>query len=282
VSTSEIGKDFLNHYGTKGMKWGVRRAAKKVAKADKKWEKSINSVSTFVAVNNRAADLANNIDVPRINNSKKYRDVDFNVDSPLRRAYYKDHEDAFNKRIVQAANEIIGTNPSGTKKIHIDIETGVTSLVDVEHARFTAPTLKFDSTGHIVAFVVEDVLEQTTLVGLEFLEHYGTKGMKWGVRKRRNESKRARTFGGSGKKAKDPLESLSDKELQQIVTRMNLEQNYKRLTQPKQSNTLKKVLATGATINGVIAFANSPAGKAIKAGLSKTIDTSSAISTIGR
>lgn len=30
----------------------------------------------------------------------------------------------------------------------------------------------------------------------DFLEHFGVKGMRWGTRKRRNESARARFFGG--------------------------------------------------------------------------------------
>lgn len=289
MSTADIGKEFLEHYGVKGQKWGVRRAAKKTARADKKWEKNINSVSTFVAVHNRAAQLANDIDIGRINNKPKYKNVDFNDDSPLRRAYYKEHEDAFNKRIVQAANEIIGTNPSGTKKIHIDIKTGVTSLVDVEHADFSAPKLKFDSMGHIVSFEVDDILKQSSVdTGLDFLEHYGVKGQKWGVRKRRNESARKKSFGGSKKRKtqENPLKNISDRELQQIVNRMNMEQQYARLTTPKQSSNIKKILAAGATLNSAIAFGRSPAGRMISSSLgdsaSRLVNTSKAVSSIGR
>ncbi len=76
----------------------------------------------------------------------------------------------------------------------------------------------------------------------DFLEHYGVKGMKWGVRKRvSNAVTKAR--GGpklpdsadaaeakvSKKKAKNNVGSLSNKELQALVTRMNLEQQYSRL-----------------------------------------------------
>lgn len=90
----------------------------------------------------------------------------------------------------------------------------------------------------------------------EILEHYGVKGMKWGVRKDQSSSSgptavetktikgHVITTGGKGhepsedalnaaigkqKAKKSGLASLSNKELQAVVTRMNLEQQYSRL-----------------------------------------------------
>ena len=90
----------------------------------------------------------------------------------------------------------------------------------------------------------------------EILAHYGVKGMKWGVRKDSSPSSgptevttraikgRVITTGGKGhapsddalkaavgkqKAKKSGLASLSNKELQAVVTRMNLEQQYSRL-----------------------------------------------------
>jgi hypothetical protein len=91
----------------------------------------------------------------------------------------------------------------------------------------------------------------------DFLEHYGTKGMKWGVRKSRSVStgpspvqldarpgQRVTAKGGgghsahpdaiaavtAGQKAKrSSTDTLSTQELQQLVTRMNLEQQYSKL-----------------------------------------------------
>lgn len=84
------------------------------------------------------------------------------------------------------------------------------------------------------------------------LEHYGIKGMKWGVRKngptdvvvKATPGKRVRTKGGKfhepsedairaavakQKARKSKVDSLSNKELQDLVQRMNLEQQYNRL-----------------------------------------------------
>lgn len=70
----------------------------------------------------------------------------------------------------------------------------------------------------------------------EFLDHHGVRGMKWGVRKRRNESKRSRTFGSKGKKPVDPLKDMSDKDLREILNRMQMEQQYRSLTTSRRKN----------------------------------------------
>lgn len=89
------------------------------------------------------------------------------------------------------------------------------------------------------------------------LAHYGVKGMRWGVRRsskptgpeditlktvpgkrvsaqggrRHPASEDARTVAVYKQKArKSTVDSLSNKELQALVNRMNLEQNYSRLT----------------------------------------------------
>lgn len=113
----------------------------------------------------------------------------------------------------------------------------------------------------------------------EYLEHFGVKGMKWGQRK----SDRSTSTADSSDDAKiareaavtaktKGLSALSNKELQTLVTRMNLEQQYSTLN-GNQSNIkkikngqdkVKTVLAVGTTVNEVIKFVNSPAGKAVK------------------
>jgi len=74
------------------------------------------------------------------------------------------------------------------------------------------------------------------------LAHYGIRGMRWGVRGagRRGskpaastDSVRAKTYKQKVKKGK--TDALSTKELQELVARMNLEQQYSRLSPSKKA-----------------------------------------------
>lgn len=71
----------------------------------------------------------------------------------------------------------------------------------------------------------------------DFLEHIGVKGMKWGVRRKDRpvvivhpsaDANRAHTLANKARQT-GGIHSLSNKELQDLVTRMNLEQQYSRL-----------------------------------------------------
>lgn len=88
----------------------------------------------------------------------------------------------------------------------------------------------------------------------EYLIHYGVKGMKWGVRKKRNS-----------------ISGMSDAELQKKINRMNLENQYKNLTSKKKpkSNKGKKTLIGGIAV-GVISPLLISNGKKIIAPLINT------------
>jgi hypothetical protein len=53
----------------------------------------------------------------------------------------------------------------------------------------------------------------------EFLEHYGVKGMKWGIRKSRGSRKGKKT-------ARQTAKTLTNKELKKRVDRLNMEKQY--------------------------------------------------------
>lgn len=83
--------------------------------------------------------------------------------------------------------------------------------------------------------------------GKAFLEHYGVKGQRWGVRRtqstldkaagRQSDSGGSSKSGGgkgsdSGKNSRNPKKSvydMSDKELKDVVNRMNMEQQFAKM-----------------------------------------------------
>lgn len=137
-------------------------------------------------------------------------------------------------------------------------------------------------------------------VSVRSLAHHGVKGMKWGVTRTDPSS-----GGGSSTPASSPTpqrkaaplsadvkaavnaqrkiaaggtQTLSNQELQGLLTRMNLERQYRSLTtappmSPQKSaieqghDQVKKVLAIGETIEKINKFSKSPTGQVIKKGV---------------
>ena len=95
----------------------------------------------------------------------------------------------------------------------------------------------------------------------DFLEHYGKKGMKWGRRKVRTSSDYKKTAHLRNRKTSE----LSNKQLQSVNNRINLEANYRRLNPGKLAvghQMVKSMLAGAGTAVSIYALVNSPAGKA--------------------
>lgn len=127
---------------------------------------------------------------------------------------------------------------------------------------------------------------------LDHLEHYGVKGMRWGVRRRNRQKGISKSPEHQKREAIERkvktkgVQSLSNRELSDFNRRIDLERNFDRLTKndpivKKGHDKAKALLAAGVTINGLIAFANSPAGKHtkqfIEAGIRKAKHRTSAI-----
>lgn len=121
---------------------------------------------------------------------------------------------------------------------------------------------------------------------LSSLAHFGVKGMKWGVRRTPAQLDSASSDVVEVTAAKAKISSnrgstapLSNKELQSVVTRMNLEQQYSRLTTtPSTAAKIKKgakavggaatgALAIGVTVNRAMQFAASPAGRVLSSAI---------------
>lgn len=324
---SDVLTAFFEHHGVKGMKWGVRKdrghegeraTSKKIAKLDKKFEKA--SSAKYFAVYNKMAEKMNSGEIDRINNDPRFKDRDMNDwESPTTKAYFKEYSDTATKILNEASSEILGTNASGTKKWEWNYDVAenampTASIVDVEkkvkHADSGSTPVKitWNAKGISKIDIPESDLEQTDSVEA-FFEHYGVKGMKWGVIRDRvtaastpagkvvvNQKKpggRVEVSGGHGftiqpdaAKAKaaaqvaknSGLDALSTPELQALVTRMNLEQQYSTLVSKSKGNSLEKgqkqiktILGVGKTYNEVQNFLNTPGGKIIKDGLNAAV-----------
>lgn len=108
------------------------------------------------------------------------------------------------------------------------------------------------------------------------LAHFGVKGQKWGVRRARPSlpgSQDAQRASEVKSKVKvGGTKALTNKEMQDLITRMNLEQQFARLNPgklQKGTQVAADILRIGNTVNQVVSFINSPAGKVIKDALTK-------------
>lgn len=78
----------------------------------------------------------------------------------------------------------------------------------------------------------------------EVIEHFGIKGMRWGSRKAASTSvaseDASRHAVNVGRVKTGGTKALSTKDLQDLVTRMNLEQQYARLKSPSKGSVVAK------------------------------------------
>lgn len=114
--------------------------------------------------------------------------------------------------------------------------------------------------------------EDGAAVTAQILQHFGIKGQKWGVRRSREELARVNPSEDSARveKAKAKVvggntAALSNKELQDVVTRMNLEQQFSRLNAGTQSAGKKfaKEILVNVAKQQVTTLASKAATKAV-------------------
>lgn len=114
----------------------------------------------------------------------------------------------------------------------------------------------------------------------EFLAHYGVPGMKWGKRNNKSANKEPASSDAKktaeliGRKKTSGTSALSNKELQTVIQRKQLEQQYAQLNPGKiaqGNNKAKTILGVVGTVSAVVALGSSPLGKIVKTGVTNAI-----------
>lgn len=285
-------EEALEHFGIKGMRWGIRKDRRSSSgssgskeksydmKAQRAWARTASDTRAYIKVYNRTADRMNNGLIEEINNRHKGKLKGDDTDPKDYDAYLKDYRSTFDKVANEELAKQLGgstTSPSGEQsvKIKFDTDTGFFDIVPtgkwkesplgkaqtydedgnkIEHSGATDfPMFKaelfFDEDGYITSLeIVETEIKQTGVYPTieEALQHYGVKGMRWGIRKDRRSADAKSVASLRKKKASQ----LSNAELQAVAKRIRLEQDYERLNPSLASrgkSALGKILRDAAT-----------------------------------
>ena len=281
----------LEHYGVKGMKWGVRkdrssgRSEKAKAKRDLKdtrkdtrWEEKRQSIGYGTGWSSRRSHAVAKKavktmkpELKAINKSPEFRTRKARADIRQDRGYMKGRNatsiaykkavsELYMKHVRAAAATELQVSPSGKWKESLFQGSNywgveVEKVEEAKHEESADPALNFkvrpieDEDGYIVDFEpVEDSADQSDVshlldeTGGDSLEHYGVKGMKWGIRKdrsskssgtkkksSRSEARTKKKRAAAATKAASNPKNMSNDELRKQNERMRLEQEYKRL-----------------------------------------------------
>lgn len=225
TTKQEIGLEFIEHHGIKGMHWGIRRqekldwggrkarAERQAKKADKKLVKADASVvKRFNDPQQHARfkiDLHNEVNervnahIARINNKPAYvKAADagtFHDDNhPTTKKYHQEIQDSYVRELNILASTL--KSPSGNIKFSVkdnpddflgfSVEMHDSRVKHADTNNFRVEYVK-DAKGLVTGLkLVKDSMQQAEEFITKFLEHHGVKGMQWGVRREELRSSR--------------------------------------------------------------------------------------------
>ena len=307
----EVGADFIQHYGVKGMKWGVRRDLKKLRTSkeredylnekDKKWIEKVNTKPKIAQVSRRTQARFRREVLKPLNQQYSWKDQTFSPSkkrayearvkegmqdileqeifrahkySPTRTkevAFEPQRDGTYKAVIVQRSNAKLAKQ--GNSIVKSDARRARAEARAAERARKAAAKhadepedldelyddffmiLEVDENGMItdIRNPAGDDLAQAEEVE-SFLQHYGTKGMRWGVRKDRSTGRRvgsptagtskarrqSATKPGTKKSPPKKASEFSDDELNALIKRMELEKRYSTLKAERRIAEMSK------------------------------------------
>ena len=230
----ETGADFLEHYGVKGMKWGVRRSVTghiknrpTAARGDRTqvgWDDAQPTKERQKAYEDTYRAAARNIryGTRTLNRDPRFAGQNFRKDSPLRREYYNEYSKMVAEQLNAAATKK-GRSPNGKLQLRFDYNVENQQTATAAVARTETISGRFD-TRKTAKTALKDARKDVNMKRAEnrdkvkaakaatkaelarerekkraasvshsddeldfsdatatFLEHYGVKGMKWGV-----------------------------------------------------------------------------------------------------
>lgn len=196
----------LEHFGVKGMKWGVRkekdagsnggpsiskRAARKqekrTAKEDLAFAKNAVSARYMISVLNDA-NARGQASIDAINAKPEYKDADFRRPSQLRAKYYEEHRANYERVLNDIVAERGNTSASGRYKIEVQADSPFsfpTFLVrdtTIAHAADEEGVWELDVTfadnGHVVSFdgvseeLAQSAIAHATAKGKKFISEF--------------------------------------------------------------------------------------------------------------
>lgn len=232
-----------------------------------------------------------------INKSPKYHGKDLKTNPRLKRSYH----DAVQSHAISIYKEELGRargqavvdtidalfSPSGDSMTFTASRSSFSHAdgsKDISVLRLDFERDEFDQITNVVAVdLIDDSLEQMD-ISSDVLAHFGVKGMRWGVR--RDDPSGAHGPTGGTKKpiavsedhartteirskiSSGGTKTVSNKELQDVIQRMNLEQQYSRLSSQKTTLTTgyskaKQIIGVAKTIQEVHSLATGGMAKAI-------------------
>jgi len=221
-SNKRMGHSELMHYGVKGMKWGVRRRARRDAK-----EYTLAKMYYGEGAGNRRKLIKAKV---KAHSKDPFYKSEFNK-AVANTDMSKRASQAQRQRGRKNARNTTGKTVRGIGNIasgNVSRAGGALALGYLGYKGAKAAGVA-PSEREILTKAVKGARKIKRVVRHDdVLAHYGIKGMRWGVRKSR--IKGAKKW-SSSKKAK--IDGMSDDQLRRINNRLRLEKEYRQLTQTR-------------------------------------------------